>query len=142
MSDRPRTRVAAYLVAFDDGAVLLCRIAPGYPGAGSWTLPGGGVEWGEHPEDALVREVYEESGFALESYTYLGIDSLVLDPTETHRGFHGIRLIFTATVQGEPRVTEIDGSVDAAAWVPLDDLATTPTVSLVDIGLRLAGIID
>ena len=136
MSDRPRTRVAAYLVASHDDAILLCRIAPGYPGAGSWTLPGGGVEWGEHPEDALVREVYEESGFHVDDHAFLGIDSLVLSPTETHGGFHGIRLLFTAAVSGEPRVTEVDGSVDAAAWIPLADLDVTATVGLVDVGLR------
>ena len=136
MTEVPRTRVAAYLVAIDDTSILLCRIAPGYPGAGRWTLPGGGVEWGEHPEEALVREVYEESGFELESFSYLGIDSLVLQATETHGAFHGIRLLYTADVQGEPRVTEIDGSVDHAAWIALADLATTPTVSLVDAALR------
>src|SRR5690606_13750771 len=61
--DRPWTRVAAYGACLDAGGrILLARLAPGYPGGGRWTLPGGGVEWGESPEDAVRREVAEETG--------------------------------------------------------------------------------
>lgn len=132
-----RTRVAAYLVAIADRAIVLSRIAPGYPGAGSWTLPGGGVEWGEHPEDALRREVFEEAGFVLDAVHFVGIDSRVYDADGRHTALHAIRLIYTADVAGTPRVTEDDGSVDAARWFPLADLPTTPTVDLVEAGLRL-----
>lgn len=130
-----RTRVAAYLLAIDRGAILLSRIAPGYPGAGSWTLPGGGVEWGEHPEDALRREVYEEAGLAPDEVRFLGIDSVVHDPSSEHDGVHSIRILYRAEVRGVPSVTEVGGSVDDAAWVRLADLPNTPTVHLVDAAL-------
>lgn len=136
---QPRTRLAAYIVAVADDAIVLSRIAPGYPGAGSWTLPGGGVEWGEHPEDTLRREVYEEAGFELDGHRFLGIDSRVYEAAGDHPAVHTIRLIYTAHVEGEPTVTERNGSVDDARWIPLADLATTPTVDLVLAGLRLLG---
>ena len=56
-------RFAAYAVATDPAdRVLLTRIAPGYPGAGCWHLPGGGTDYGEQPGAALIRELVEETG--------------------------------------------------------------------------------
>lgn len=135
-----RTRLAAYVVAVNAERLLLARIAPGYPGAGRWTLPGGGVEFGEHPEDALVREVYEESGLAIGSFVYLGIDSRVYPASDHALEHHAIRLIYSAELSGLPSVTEVDGSVDSAQWLPLTDLNTTDTVDLVTSALRLAGL--
>jgi 8-oxo-dGTP diphosphatase len=57
------TRLGAYAFCIrGDGAVLLVRMAPDSPDAGSWTLPGGGVQFGEHPDDAVLRELREETG--------------------------------------------------------------------------------
>lgn len=49
-----------------EGAVLVIRRAPGVFLAGRWELPGGGVESGERPEAAAVREVGEETGLSVE----------------------------------------------------------------------------
>ena len=58
-------RFAAYAIATDpDDRLLLTRIAPGYPGAGCWHLPGGGTDYGEQPGTALIRELVEETGQA------------------------------------------------------------------------------
>jgi len=134
-----RLRLGAYLVAVGDHGILLARIAAGYPRAGSWTLPGGGVEWGEHPEDALVREVYEETGFHLRDPRFLAIDSQVYEATGGHTALHTVRLLYTARVDGEPHVTEREGSVDSARWVDLAALDRTPRLDLVDTALGLAG---
>ncbi|HEX6935610.1 MAG TPA: NUDIX hydrolase [Actinomycetes bacterium] len=54
-------RVAAYGVVHDSaGRVLLARLTDRTSHPGWWTLPGGGVDHGEHPEAAVVREVWEE----------------------------------------------------------------------------------
>ena len=61
----PWIRVGAYAIVTDaTSRILLCRIAPGYPAAGLWTLPGGGVDHGEHPDDAVLRELHEETGLS------------------------------------------------------------------------------
>lgn len=40
-----------------------------------WTLPGGGVEHGEDPYHAVIREVEEETGYAIEVERLLGVHS-------------------------------------------------------------------
>ena len=55
-------RVAAYAVIIRDGQILLSKIAPHISADGLWTLPGGGLDHGEDPRDAVVREVHEETG--------------------------------------------------------------------------------
>ena len=53
--------VAAALVDID-GRVLIAKRPPGKSMAGLWEFPGGKVDVGEMPEDALIRELREELG--------------------------------------------------------------------------------
>ena len=59
-------RVAAYAVILRDrgtgSEILLSRLAKRLTSKELWTLPGGGLEHGEDPRDAVVREVHEETG--------------------------------------------------------------------------------
>lgn len=50
-----------------DGKFLFTRRAPGDSFGGMWDVPGGGMEAGEQPWEALEREVLEESGLKLEA---------------------------------------------------------------------------
>lgn len=56
------------LLVDDDGRVLLCRAAS----ADLWVLPGGAVDPDEPPQDAVVREVWEEVGLHVEPTRCLG----------------------------------------------------------------------
>ena len=58
-------RVAAAVVVHPDGRVLLAQRPPGKHYAGYWEFPGGKLEAGEEPADALVRELREELGIAV-----------------------------------------------------------------------------
>lgn len=55
-----------------DGRLLLGRRAF-EPSIGLWDLPGGFVEEDEHPLDALVRELREETGLDVEPHDFVGI---------------------------------------------------------------------
>ena len=57
------------------GASCCARIAPGYPESGKWTLPGGGVDHGEHPDEGVVREVAEETGLVARVVSVASIQS-------------------------------------------------------------------
>ena len=62
-----RQRVAAYAVILRDGAILLSRLSDRITTDELWTLPGGGLDHGEDPRDAVVREVHEETGQRLDA---------------------------------------------------------------------------
>ena len=127
-----RTRIAAYGWCEEGGAVLLVRIAPGYVDAGMWTLPGGGIEFGEDPADAARREVEEETGIRVRLGELAGIRSEVLGPDVTTREdlLHNVQVVFRAeVVDGELR-DELGNSTDHAEWIPFDRL---DAIGLVDV---------
>ena len=59
---RPIVIVAACALLDREGAVLIAKRPEGRPLAGLWEFPGGKVEAGEEPEEALIRELHEELG--------------------------------------------------------------------------------
>jgi 8-oxo-dGTP diphosphatase len=56
----------------EEGRVLLV-LRDIEPGRGLWGLPGGYVDWDEHPHDAVVRECLEETGAVVEPVTLLPV---------------------------------------------------------------------
>lgn len=138
-------RVAAYLLAVREGSVLLTRISERGFHSGSWTLPGGGVDHGESPRDALVREVREECGVACRVDGLVAVDDVHFSgtaPSGRHEDFHAIHLVFSGSVPGdaEPRVVEVGGTTDAVAWVPLADVASgrVPVLDVVRVAIDAA----
>jgi 8-oxo-dGTP diphosphatase len=131
-------RVGAYALLPDAGRLLLTR----YTGSGRWSLPGGGIDHGEQPEQALLREVHEETGLTLADARLVDVDSVHFTghaPDGTLEDFHAVRIVYRGSVPGdaEPAVVEVDGSSDAAAWIPLADLDRYPVTRFVGVALRL-----
>ncbi len=141
-----RQRVAAYAVCVRDDHLLLAQLShlTGWPGA--WTLPGGGIDHGEEPRSAVVREVREETGLAVEVGALLDVDSVHFTghaPDGTLEDYHSVRLLFAGEVAdlAEPVVQEVEGSTMAAAWLALEDVRSGrhEVVDLVRLALRLVG---
>ncbi|MET0999610.1 MAG: NUDIX domain-containing protein [Marmoricola sp.] len=139
---RRRQRVAAYAVIVRADEILLARIAPSISETEQWTLPGGGIDFGEHPGDAVVREVHEETGLDCELGAPIWIGSAHRFFDEGDRGdpvgveMHSVRIVYDAWVAAdapEPRVIEVDGSTVDARWHRVADVASglVPTVPMV-----------
>jgi 8-oxo-dGTP diphosphatase len=120
-----RTRLGSYAICVDrEQRLLLCRLATNEPEPGAWTLPGGGVDFGEHPDDAVVRELREESGLdgsisGLEgvfSHLYRG------SPYADGADLHFLGVLYRVDVRGGELTDEVDGSTDRCAWFARDEL--------------------
>lgn len=119
-------RLGAYAVvqADYDGAPCLLLTSFTGDGTGRWGLPGGGVDEGEDPQDAVVREVWEETGQQVD----------VVEAVQVHTGhwtghslhgrwedFHAVRLLYRAhcPVPQQPVVHDLGGTTADAQWVPV-----------------------
>jgi 8-oxo-dGTP diphosphatase len=136
------TRLAAYGVIRRCEAVLLCRISPAYPAAGVWTLPGGGIEFGETPDAAAVREVEEETGLVARITGEPAILSHTGTWAPTARrptaiSYHHVRFVYPMEVVGGSERMEVDGSTDACGWFTVQQIADLPVVGLVSLALGL-----
>ena len=132
-------RVAVYGVCVVDDEILLVRASSMTEVPGRWFLPGGGVEHGEHPTDALVREIAEETGLQAVVGRHLGI----LSDVRTRRNgvvVHTVRIIHQIDAVTGTLLSETTGSSDLAQFVPVADAASLPLAHYVIAGTGLAGI--
>ena len=141
--DRQVTRIGAYALCVDDDRILLTRIAPGYwTGVGEWTLPGGGLDFGEDPRDGALRELTEETGLRgeiIEIADVLSWSDRWRHPQDgADEAFHGLQLIYRARIVGGELRPEVDGSTDEAAWFTRDEAAELSLVDLARVAVRMA----
>jgi ADP-ribose pyrophosphatase YjhB (NUDIX family) len=116
--ERNRTRVAAYAVCRDDeGRVLLCHIAPSVGVGDVWTLPGGGLDFGEPPEVAVLRELTEETGYIGKLEGLIGVSDRVFRDVDGAERLHAIRILYRVRIVGGELRDEPDGSTDTCRWI-------------------------
>jgi 8-oxo-dGTP diphosphatase len=111
---QPRFTVTAGVVVSDErGRVLLLRHV--LRGGSGWGVPGGFLAAGEQPEEAIRREVREETGLALE-----GVE---LAFVRTHKHVQQVEIIFRGRMKSDA-VGRLDKSfeIDRADWFALDAL--------------------
>jgi 8-oxo-dGTP diphosphatase len=84
------------------------------PGIGEWCLPGGFIEIGETPEQAIIRELQEEVGISLTQLSFLGVGSHL-------NGYYGDVIIigFSAFIKNQVAIIPGD-DVSEAAFFELD----------------------
>jgi ADP-ribose pyrophosphatase YjhB (NUDIX family) len=137
MSTRARRfRLSAYALIRKEDLVLLCRISRELPRwEGFWTLPGGGVEFGEAPESTMVREVEEETGLRVVARSVAGVDTIF--DTSGEDDYHGVRIIYHADVIGGALRDEKSGTTDRSQWHQIDEATRLNLVDLAQAGLKL-----
>ncbi len=120
------------------GKCLVAQRGPGSPDTGKWEFPGGKVERGETPQEALARELREELGIEVEVGAYLGCGQV-----EQQRPHEVVRIVLEVyaarLVAGEPQCREHQ----ALTWLTAEALsgvdwaaADRPIVSAVQACLQ------
>lgn len=131
-----RQRIAAYALVETDRGLLLTELSDRTWRPGEWTLPGGGVDPGESPLEAVHREVWEETDQRLTDVEFLGVRTshwIGRAPGGRIEDFHAVRLYYRAhcPAPSDPIVHDVGGSTASAAWVTRTTLEATPLASSV-----------
>jgi 8-oxo-dGTP diphosphatase len=122
---RARKLVVAALVR-DGSRILMSRRRADQPMPGLWEFPGGKVEPGEPPTEALAREVREELGCGIDVGRIFEVVFHVYDEFDLYM------LVYAATItSGAPRALE----VAEVAWV---EAARLPELDLLPADYPLA----
>ena len=85
------------------------------PNEGKWIGLGGKIEPGETPDECVVREVFEEAGVVLTSYTYRGLIHFVSDVFEDEDMY-----LYTAT--GYTGTIRSDCAEGTLKWIPKEEV--------------------
>lgn len=119
MDATPAIQVACALIEDAEGRLLLAQRPPGKHLAGLWEFPGGKVEPGESPRDAVLREIAEELGCAI-------IVGQALSPVTHAYEKVTVRLIpFLARLAAEEARPETREHA-ALRWVARDEITRFP----------------
>lgn len=111
--------VSAVALIDADGRVLLAQRPEGKALAGLWEFPGGKVEPGERPEEALIRELKEEVGID----TWSSCLAPLTFASHAYEDFHLLMPLFACRRwQGTPQPRE----GQRLAWVRPRDMGSYP----------------
>lgn len=106
------------IVRRDDTVLLVKRGRA--PRAGEWAIPGGRVEAGERLEEAVAREVLEETGITIRVGAMVYQLEYIEHDSDGELAFHYVVLDYAAEyLSGEPRAGD---DADETAWVPFHAL--------------------
>ncbi len=126
---RPYLAVSAAI--FRDGRVLIVRRARA-PANGLYTLPGGGVELGETLEEAVVREVREETSLTVEPVALAGYRQAIAHDAQGAVERHFVILPFAARwISGEIALNEELGEAQWLEPAAVAGLKTTEGLALI-----------
>lgn len=99
--ERPLVGVGG--IVFREDQVLLIRRGRD-PGRGQWSIPGGGVRLGEPLEEALIREMREETGLEVEPLVLVEVLDRIIPGTDGRIRYHYVLIDYLCRVrEGEAR---------------------------------------
>jgi 8-oxo-dGTP diphosphatase len=117
-----RRAEVVFVLRRESGDILLINRAV-YP-TGTYRLPTGGVEPGESPKRAAIREIEEETGYQISDPGLLGVvDYLIYWPGTDLSPTSFVSYIFLADVAGDQSPKAVDGEIDDYRWVPATALS-------------------
>jgi ADP-ribose pyrophosphatase YjhB (NUDIX family) len=108
---------------FNDDRILLVERGK-EPLKGEWSLPGGAVETGERIEDALIREVFEETGLEVSPTSIAAVFERIMPDAQNVPEYHYLLIDFFCVVRGGSLCAGDDCS--KAAWFALEECERLP----------------
>ena len=118
----PHSPVAGVAAVVLSGGKVLLTQRGNEPSMGKWGLPGGVVELGETVEDAVVREVEEETGIAVKPVELLTIFNSVVRDNEDEIRFHYVLFEYLCDVTGG--VLQAATDAKDVKWVSFQELSS------------------
>ncbi|WP_028596217.1 NUDIX hydrolase [Paenibacillus assamensis] len=121
------TQLGVYGILVKDNKILLIRKSRG-PHTGKWDLPGGRMEFGEQPYEALKREFLEETGISeLEGTIKTATSYTITYPFKVNQleELHHIGIIYDVKLLSDRFQLKTEGDQHdslGAEWICLDDL--------------------
>jgi ADP-ribose pyrophosphatase YjhB (NUDIX family)/phosphoglycolate phosphatase-like HAD superfamily hydrolase len=112
---RPPIATVGALIFNDAGEVLMIRT---HKWSDLWGIPGGKIKWGEPSDDALRREIKEETGLDVKDIEFVLVQDCI-HSKEFYRDAHFILLNYTCVCAGEPRV-RLNEEAREFRWVRVD----------------------
>ena len=135
--DRPLLGVGAVIVR-DERVLVVRRLNP--PLQGQWSIPGGLVETGETIKQALIREIREETGLAVEPIELIEVFERILRDTDSRVQYHFVVIDYLCRILSGEACPGTD--VSEIQWTRLEDLPelgiTPETRSVIEKGLNAA----
>lgn len=110
--DRKRWNGAAAVV-FQDDKLLMIKSKD----IGTWSVPSGGIETGESPEEACVRETWEETGFHVQVKKLVHIKNVAIGDYDVTTYYYSCELIGGQITYNDP-----DDSIEEIEWKTLEEL--------------------
>jgi len=115
--DQPVVGVGAVVLSEDK---ILLEKRKNEPGKGKWSIPGGLVDLGESPEQAVIREVKEETCLYVDTPRLIDVVSDVSLDENGRVRYHFVIIDYLVTLKsGEPQAAS---DADSLMWVPFSEV--------------------
>lgn len=114
-------RPAAYALVYDAPKLLLVNTKS----TGKWFFPGGAIEKGEKTEEALNREVQEETGIIVDTLAFFAFKESFFYYEPHDQGYHSLNLFYIATPQStapKPIKNDPTDEADRYDWIDINSL--------------------
>jgi mutator protein MutT len=140
-------QLGAYALIIEDNSILLIK-KNGGPYHGKLDLPGGTIEFGERPEEALKRELLEEVGIEIKEYNLFDTESVFFDWDYKEKNVqlkvHHIGIYYKVNkyindVKSDIEIDEQNDDSLGALFVPIKELSSENLSPLALIELKKLG---
>lgn len=130
MDKVPRVGIGMFVIK--DGRILMGKRKNAH-GDGTWSLPGGHLEFNETVEECTKREILEETGLEVENIRFLDITEDMFKEEDKH---YITIFVLSDYTSGEPRIMEPD-KCEEWRWVSYDEMPEPMFLPLINLKKKM-----